>query len=369
MKLTTLTRAVSVSLLALTGLAAAPALSDVSYVYGDFASPTEPRTEGSVKPWLKALNDASNGAIKTDYIGAGAVVTARNTLQSLQDGLVDGALVAAIYQPSELPVSSLLVNIGAQMTDTLASTGALTEALMLACPECRDELERHNVKTLGSWAMPSYSLLCRSPVQSLADAKGLRIRASGHMVTLTQAIGATPINLTITETFEALQRNQADCSFGSIVWLESLSLGDVVRNITKVDAGAVVTTSIFNVRRDMWDAMADAERQVFLDTVPAAVAQNAFAYIEADERVLAEGYNVITPDADLANAIRGQADADIASAVAVATAAGVTNAQGIVDAFLPLYKRWHDLTRDVTTPEAFEQLLRDEVYARVNTSF
>ena len=132
-------------------------------------------------------------------------------------GLVDGALVAAIYQPSELPVSSLLVNIGAQMTDTLASTGALTEALMLGCPECRAELEAYNVQTLGSWAMPSYSLLCREPVQSLADAQGLRIRSSGHMVTLAQAIGATPINLTITETFEALQRNQADCTFGSIV--------------------------------------------------------------------------------------------------------------------------------------------------------
>lgn len=369
MKSALITRMASASAVALLCVGAVPALAQTNYVYGDFASPSEPRTEGSVKPWLQALEDASNGTITTDYIGAGAVVTARNTLQSLTDGLVDGALVAAIYQPSELPVSSLLVNIGAQMTDTLASTGALTEALMLGCPECRAELENYNVQTLGSWAMPSYVLLCREPIQSLADAQGLRIRASGHMVTLAQAIGATPINLTITETFEALQRNQADCTFGSIVWLDSLSLGDVVRNIVRVDAGAVVTTSMFNVRRDLWEEMDEATRQVFLDTVPAAVANNAFAYIEADERVLAEGYTVVSPDADLAEAIRAQAQTDIASAVAVAQAAGVANAQEIVDNFLPLYQRWYDLTRGVETAEEFEQLLRTEIYAHVPADF
>ncbi|MCA2012151.1 hypothetical protein LCM17_11700 [Cereibacter sphaeroides] len=363
------TRAASLSAFALATLGALPALGQTHYVYGDFASPSEPRTEGAVKPWLEALQEASGGSITTEYIGAGAVVTARNTLSSLEDGLVDGALVAAIYQPSELPVSSLLVNIGAQMTDTLASTGALTEALLLGCPECRTELEGYNVQTLGSWAMPSYSLLCREPIQTLADAEGLRIRASGHMVTLAQAIGATPINLTITETFEALQRNQADCTFGSIVWMDSLSLGDVVRNIVRVDAGAVVTTSIFNVRRDLWQEMDEATRQVFLDTVPAAVANNAFAYIAADERVLSEGYNVVTPDADLNDAIRAQAQTDIAGAVAVAEAAGVANAQEIVDNFLPLYQRWYDLTRSVETAADFEQLLRTEIYANVPADF
>lgn len=354
---------------AVLALGSVQAQAGTTYVYGDFASPSEPRTEGSLKPWLKELTEKSNGDIKTEYLGGGAVVTVRNGMQALDDGLVDGAFVATIYLPSESPVNSLFINTGAQLTDTLASTGALTETLLLGCPECRGEMEKSNVKTLGSWAMPSYSLLCKQPIQSLADAKGLRIRASGHMVTLAQAIGATPVNLTISDVFEALQRNQVDCSFGSIVWMDSLSLGDVIKNVVRANAGSVATPSMFNIRKDMWDSLSKEDKAVFLDTVPHAVAMNAFAYIDADERVMKEGYTDITPDADLLKAIRDQADADIPGAVKVAQDAGVADAQQIVDTFMVTYKKWEDLTRDIETPEAFEDLLRKEIYSKLPADY
>lgn len=349
-------------------LGAGSAQAETTFVFGDTATPAEPRPAKGTLPWLSALSEASGGQIKTEFLGGGAVVTSKNSMAAMRDGLIDGAFVSSVYFPAETPTMSLFINIGASMRDPLASTAALSELLLLDCPECVTELKAWNIHTLGAWVMPSYALLCKPEVRGLADVKGKRVRASGHTVSLANAIGAVPTNMTYTEVYEAMQRNQVDCTFGSIVWLESLSLGDLAKHVVKVDAGAISTPSAYNIREDLWQSLSTDERRAFIDTVPIAVAGAAFSYVDEQNRVLGEtdrGYQVIDPDAEMKAALETQATTDMAAAVEKAKAAGVTNAQDILDRYLKLYAKWQGLTAGMTSADQLEPVLKSEIYDHV----
>ena len=81
-------------------------------------------------------------------------------------------------------MNSLFVNIGGIMRDPIVASAALTEMSLLHCPECDAEFKEWNTRNLGSWTLPNCSLISKPEVRPLEDVSGLRVRSSGHTVTL-----------------------------------------------------------------------------------------------------------------------------------------------------------------------------------------
>src|SRR3546814_2387778 len=82
---------------------------------------------------------------------------------------------------------------------------------------------------LSAVSATPYHLLCTKAVKSLADLKGLKVRAASSSAALVQALGATPVNVAVTEIYEALQRGQVDCTLGPIPHLKNYALADIDR--------------------------------------------------------------------------------------------------------------------------------------------
>lgn len=346
-------------------LIAATAQADVTYVCGAASAPSEPRPREGTLPWLEALTAQSDGRIQSSFLGGGAVVTAKNSMSAMRDGLIDGAFISTICFPAESPVNSLFVNIGGIMRDPIVASAALTEMSLLHYPECDAEFKEWKTRNLGSSSLPSYSLISKPEVRTLEDVSGLRVRSSGHTVTLASAIGTIPTNMTYTEVYEGMQPSQIDCTFGGAGWLESLPLGDVAKTVLRIDAGAVTAPSTYNIREDLWQSLSPEDRQVFIDTVPIATARAAFGPVNEENTVLeTPGRNdmQLQPDDAMIDAIKAQSENDFDAAITKAEGAGVGNAADIVARFREVYARWDGLVTPDLTVDAYQALLKREIY-------
>ena len=349
-------------------LGASVAQAEVNVVFGTYMPATATLSAEAVIPWLDRVEELGGGEITTQFVGGGTVVTAKNNLFAAHDGLVDGATIAALYFPNELPVSNLFINMGSSIDNPLAASAALTETFAFDCPACDAEMERWNLHSLGAFVSPPYDLLCTKEVRSLADMKNLRVRASGHAVPLAAAMGATAANFTVPELYEALQRNQVDCTFGSVGWLTSYSLGDSAKFDIDIPGGSIVNPTLIDVRADLWETLTAKQRTALIEAAPIAVAGSTFGYLAQEQATLADplsGITVIKPDADVLDALRAQSKLDIANAIATAQAKGVTTAPEIAEKFLANYAKWKGILKGDETREQFAELLADKIYSRM----
>lgn len=347
-------------------IAATGASAETPILFGTYVSDTTQLNIAGFHPYVDALQ--ASGEFDVTSLTDGAVVSARTTLSGLSDGIVDLTYIPAVYYPAELPVTNVFVNLGATMSNVPAAIGAIIEVSKLDCPQCEAESEKMNFVDLGSWSLTPYRLLCADPVETAEDVAGLRIRAAGHTIAMVNAMNATPTNVPSSEVYEVVQRGQVDCVFAPIAWLDEYALGELVRNVTMVSAGTIPSPAAFAFRRDKWNELTTQQRQLLLDVAPMAVAGALFGTQGSDVSALERPgveFEVVQPGTELQALIDRAIETQIDKAVETARDAGVENAQGLVDRYLEAYERWEGLVEGVDSPEAYAQLLRDEVFSRI----
>ena len=364
--------AVLATALAVGTVFAMPVQAQTKLLMGYYGSSTAANAAEGVIPWLENVEALSEGRLETEFIGGGAIVKTATSLFALRDGLVDLTMVYTPAVPKELPVSTLLGDLSALMNDDKAAAGALAQLQLFECPDCAAEYDRWNIKALISWATPPYQLICNTPITSVADFKGKRIRTTGHLTSIAAALEATPVNISLTEVYESLQRGLVDCTFGQFVWLDDYSLSEQAKYLLTPNAGVVPAQLWASINKDTWNKLSPEDRQVLFDAAPAAVARVTFNYESgakvAIEAAVAKG--VVYGEAEdwLTDAVVAATAMVHDEAVARAEAAGVANAGEIADRFLAIYAEWEDKVKDIETEEQFAQLLTDEIYSKVDVT-
>lgn len=351
------------------GLSTASAHAETKIVIGTYAPSTSSNVAHGFLPFIERVKEASGGDLNAVLASGGSVVTAKTTLFALNDGLVDAAYVPSVYYPAELPVSNVIVNLGALLDDVPAAIATMAEMFLFACPECIEENKKWNMHYLSSWSLTNYDLLCAKPVHTAEDVKGLRIRAAGHTVALTDALGASPINVPSSEIYEILQRGQVDCVFAPPSFLSTYSLGELARHVVNVNAGTVPSPHNLMIRQDLWDSLSRKDKQTLIDAAPLATAGSYFGTLRSELEELARadiGYNVIEPDVTLTTAIKEAASGNFERAIGIGEGMGVVNARDIATKFMSSYEQWKERLEGVTTQSAYEDILRRDLYSKVS---
>lgn len=106
-------------------------------------------------------------------------------------------------------------------------------------PQFDKEMEKYNIKILGYRPLENYGLLCKKPVRTLADLKGLKIRSYGAAYpALLKAVGAIPTAISTTDMREALERGIIDCTPTGISYIRGFKLDEVAKYYTEVPFGS-----------------------------------------------------------------------------------------------------------------------------------
>ena len=360
---------------AIAGQAAAKERLNFAYGY-----PNTSAIGKGVEDYVAAVSERSGGEIDTTGF-AMSLLSLPETSPGVRDGLADVGFVLPPYYPAEYPTTlflhelNLLINLVENPTgkEPLAYTGAMMEYTFNNCPECLAENKTQNQVYTGGGVTPLYNLLCKDvSVTSIADLKGLRLRAGGAgFVRFADEFGAQGVRLPVSEVYEALDQGIIDCAMLSAPELTNYNLHEVVTDITLAVPGGAFAVSSANVNADRWNAMDDKSREALLwggSHMTAATTWNFYSDdASAIEHAREKGIKIHAAEPELLAAVKDFSRKDLKTVAGLfKDTYGVARADEIAAEFEPLLTKWNGLVKDIDSQEALQQLLWDEVTSKVD---
>ncbi|MBU1314535.1 MAG: TRAP transporter substrate-binding protein DctP [Alphaproteobacteria bacterium] len=191
----------------------------------------------------------------------GAVAAVGETPEALASGVGDMGDIVTPYFPDRFPLNNA---IGFFIPQPLDSDG-VAKAMVdwhAAYPQFGEELANDNLHAFSFRALESYGLLCKEPVSSLADLKGKRIRSYGFAYpALIEAMGATPVSITTSDTYEALERSIVDCAPIGPALARGFKYDEVAKHYIEIPFGASFG-HLLAINIDTYKAMDEETRGV-----------------------------------------------------------------------------------------------------------
>ena len=98
----------------------------------------------------------------------------------------------------------------AGLSDTLVKARAVAAAYLPVLDEFFQQ--KHGIKILAIWPYPAQIIYCKSPIKSLADLKGRRIRVGTRAIAeFVEAVGGVALNVPFGDAYAKLKDGAADC--------------------------------------------------------------------------------------------------------------------------------------------------------------
>ncbi len=351
------------------GLAAGPGLAK-DYRYAAFVGTQHPSLSVALEPMFERIAKATDGKMNWTTFPLGQLLGARAILGGIEDGVADAGMVIPQWYPSDIPSAVIFANMAMYGTDPFAIAGAVNEAMLLNCPDCVKEYANAGARLFGAYSTTPFVLQCTTPVASLADLKGLRVKTTGIMGPRMGRLNAIPSNIPSPEMAEGLQRNQLDCVLASMDWYSSYGLQGIVTNVTEAPLGTVRAMSLMALSTETWDDLEADHKKLLLKEITYGVAdmmigQNALAE-KSRKNAEAAGVKFHKGDESLVAAL-APSDADRELIADYAADIGVDNYAEQIDAFNTALEKWQGIiARTGHDREAFAQALWDEVYSKLD---
>lgn len=338
--------------------------------YGSYTSSQHLIHRTGLDPFVKRVEEESGGDLTSEVFSGGAMGGPKELLKAVRDNVVDSAGIVDVYVKSDLPVTSMFSSLLILPDDMRVYAAAMNEMQLLNCPSCQAEHERSNMIGLMWYPTATYHLLCTSPVSSLEDLAGKKIRAASRMGVMLQDMGATAVSITTAEMYEALQRGQIDCAAGSAAWLDSYNLKDYVTAVMETPIGGFFGTIGFNMNRDTWDDLTDEQKAIIVRNLPEFVADVTYNYVvENDDAIeaLAAGGGTLTQadDAFMAK-LAAAREAEYKTVETLSQEAGIDDAGPLLATFRELVTKWQGIVAEVgEDQDAYEEALWNEIFSKI----
>lgn len=245
---------------ALVGPTSAQDYPQMKLRFGHFAPATTSHSQ--VDAWFASeLAKRSGGKITQEFFWAGAVGQAPELLGLVGQGAVDIAAVPASYFPAQLPLLAAPSALPFALP-TPEKAQQIMHALWEEIPEMQAEAKSAKVWPLFFHALNQYHLLCRSPVRTLSDLKGLKIRSQGEYIPLAlNAVGAVPVTVLPAEFYESLQRRSVDCMLLPWDLMTAFRIEEVAKFASTINFGALISNpQWYNLAK--WESFSPAVKKL-----------------------------------------------------------------------------------------------------------
>jgi len=179
---------------------------------GNFSS-NRKHVEGIERPFFDALTEKSGVKLQVNYNPMDVVgVKADEALRLIRSGAFDVMSVQIGQASRDDPFFEGLdlIGVSTDMAQLRKAVDAYREAFDQRLQK------KFNAKVLTLWPFGPQVFYCNTPIKSLDDMKGLKVRSfTPSMAALIQHLGATPVTLQFSEVYPALQRGVANCGVTS----------------------------------------------------------------------------------------------------------------------------------------------------------
>lgn len=235
--------------------------------YADYTSAT---SGGPFQAFADEVTEESNERVQFKQYWGGSLLGTADMPAGIRGGVADLGMFTATYYGSEFPLTDWISSLGSvsstEYPEGILQANAAQADFAMNSDAVNKQFENRGIKLLfSSHSITKYDLICNSPVESLADAKGKRVRSGGALWDRElAAAGMIPVNVAITETYEGLQRGVIDCALASPKTVTAYSLWDVAKYYTEIPlSGINAQYAVMN--QDQWDALEPEDQQIVWD--------------------------------------------------------------------------------------------------------
>lgn len=205
-----------------------------------------------IDDWVKEVNTMLGGRLTLELYPAKAIIPPFETLEAVKMGIIDADITSPAYFAGRDPAIPLLA-------DLIGAYSNWFEAATWCEYGGGKELYQKMYKNFGAHFVgcPNAgieSVASKKPINSIADFKGVKMRApSGTATQLLKAMGASPVNLSGGEVYNALEKGVIDAAdLSDYVANKSLGLHKVAK-YALVDFHSMPVLSL-TVNMNKWNA-------------------------------------------------------------------------------------------------------------------
>lgn len=210
--------------------------------------------------WLaQEVDKRSNGELKFDINFGGVLATVGEIPSAIETGIIDMGNIVTPYFPDQLVVNNAIPFFWPQ-PKSQQELGELMLKWHEEIPAFGDELANYNAKLITVRPLPPYGFICTTPIRTLEDFRGKRIRTYGvALPAMVEALGGVSVGMADVETYEAMSNNVLDCSAADIALVEAFQLHEVAQYFIDVPMGAS-WGHIIAMNKAKYDALSDEHK-------------------------------------------------------------------------------------------------------------
>ena len=149
------------------------------------------------KKWMERVNTAGKGEIRVELLGGPEVFPVSDQMNALSKGLVDAVMTFSVHTP-------IVPEVDTTGLSDITPTEERANGYLALLDKAHEKM---NVKVIGRTATHSgFYIFSKQPIRKLDDFKGVKIWSHSGYDPLFKRVGATPIGMSISEIYGALER-------------------------------------------------------------------------------------------------------------------------------------------------------------------
>jgi len=205
--------------------------------------------------WGKDVEKATSGRITVTVFAASTLSPPMQVYDNTVKGVVDVGANLLAYSPGRLPLSEVLQQpLGYR-------NGYQGSKLADAFYKKFKPKEFDDVQVMFLHGAAPGFIFTKNPVKSTADVKGLRIKANAENADIVRNLGASPVTMPVTETYDALSRGVVDGCLFPLEALQGFKIGEVVKTVIENYGVSYLTSMYVIMNKDKWKAISPADQK------------------------------------------------------------------------------------------------------------
>ncbi len=233
-------------------------------VYASPYGPNHPFSKADQR-WIAFVEQHSGGTLKIRPSWSGALLSSDMSMEELRHSVADIGLITPIYVKG----GSQLIRIQSGFyggTTSIESQVKLYHCIAAANPEVDRELHGLVVLAVQGGSLPGI-VTSSKPVHSLADIRGMRLRAPTELLSVLGALGADPVNMPMADVYSAMAKGVIDGVIAPADTFKAQHFSEVAKyfNTLVVPRGAYPARAMGQRR---WHSLSSAQRKVLIDATP-----------------------------------------------------------------------------------------------------
>lgn len=232
--------------------------------------------------YAKEVESRSNGAVKINFYPGETLIKAAQTYDGVVNGMVDIGFSCLAYTRGRFPLLDY-INLPLGSPNAQISSAIVNEVIEKFQPKELADVEVLYLQSHG----PGRIHTRKSPVKSIEEFKGLKIRAGGTTSDIVKSLGAAPASTPMPEVYQALQKGVMDGGIWDMSASADWKLAEVVDYTMMCDKVAYNTGFFVVMNKNKWNKLTPEVQKVMKALAPEFVQKHGKAWDEADDRGIA----------------------------------------------------------------------------------